>query len=77
MLKPSDVDPKLAPSGGEPSGTALYSFYCHANDIATLRAAAHDTTSKYRPDVTAAKQAVLRSALALVDVDTAPPISFK
>ena len=78
MLKPSDVDPKLAPSGGEPSGTALYSFYCHADDIAALRAAAHDTTSKYRPDVTATKQAVLRSALTLAAADdTTPPMSFK
>ena len=37
-LTQSDVDPKLAPSGREPAGSAMYSFYCHPDDVAALRA---------------------------------------
>lgn len=77
MLKPSDVDPKLAPSGGEPSGTALYSFYCHGDDIAALRAAANDTTRKYATDIEQKRQEAIRLARQWDEPDTTPPMSFK
>ena len=35
-LVPADIEAGV-PSGREPSGTALYPFYCHPDDVAALR----------------------------------------
>ena len=71
-----DVDPRLLPSD-RTAGTALYAFYCHDEDVGTLRAIAGESIRARPADIAATRQAAFRSALALVDVDTAPPIIFK
>ena len=77
MLKVSDVDPRLAPTGNEASGTALYQFYCHDEDIATLRDAAAATFNKYVPDFEARRRALVASAATYLPKDSTPPINFK
>jgi hypothetical protein len=77
MLKVSDVDPKLAPIGSEPSGTALYQFYCYDDDIATLRDAAAATFTKYVPDFEARRRELIASAATYLPKDSTPPMSFK
>lgn len=76
VLLLGDVDPRLLPSD-RTAGTALYAFYCHDEDVGTLRAIAGESIRARPADIAATRQAALRSALALVDVDTAPPMSFK
>jgi hypothetical protein len=76
-LAPADIDPRVAPIGREPSGTALYSFYCHDEDIAALRAAAAATFNKYPTDIEQKRQEAMREALKHVGPDTTPPMSFK
>ena len=76
-LSPSDIDPKVAPTNRELSGTALYSFYCHDEDIAALRAAAAATFNKYPTDIEQMRQKAMREAMKYVDADTTPPMSFK
>ena len=76
-LSPSDIDPKTAPISREPSGTALYSFYCHDEDIGALRAAAAATFAKYPTDIERKRQEAMQEALKHIDPDTTPPMSFK
>lgn len=76
-LTPSDIDPRVAPIGREPSGTALYSFYCHDDDISALRAAAAETFNKYPTNIVKMRQEALRLAQQYVEPDTTPPMSFK
>ena len=76
-ISPADIDPKVAPIGREPSGTALYSFYCHDEDIAALRAAAAATFAKYPTDIEQKRQEAIRLARQWDEPDTTPPMSFK
>jgi hypothetical protein len=76
-ITPDDIDPRIAPVGREPSGTALYSFYCHDEDIGALRAAAAATFVKYPIDATAARARAIEAAQGFIDPDTTPPMSFK
>lgn len=76
-ITPADIDPRVAPVGREPSGTALYSFYCHDDDIAALRAAAAATFVKYPINATAARARAIEAAQGFMEPDTTPPMSFK
>lgn len=76
-LSPSDIDPRIPPISKEPSGTALYSFYCHDEDIGALRAAAAATFAKYPTDIERKRQEAMQEALRHIGPDTTPPMSFK
>ena len=77
-LVPDDVRPNVPVTGREPAGTALYSFYCHGDDIQTLRDAANATFKANHPvDIAAAHRAVALRAEAYLPKDTTPPMNWK
>lgn len=50
-LMPEDVHPSSKPLGSMQAGTALFQFYCYAEDAETLRKAMTDSQSRFMPDV--------------------------
>lgn len=80
MLTIADIDPRLPTVGKEEAGTLVYQFYCHADDVAALRAAMNDSFKKYQPNIDQLRQRVFSSAAkqhAEENPDTTPPMSFK
>ena len=79
----ADVDPNRAPSDRHPSsGQALYSFYCHDDDVAMLRLIAKEAVAAVTPtfhiDLNAQIALNVGQAIAAGDiVDSTPPMSFK
>jgi hypothetical protein len=56
-LKLGDIDPQNLPVDKN-GGTALYSFYCHEDDIGQLRAIASDFLARHSVDIAAARQRI-------------------
>lgn len=77
VLLQSDVDPKLLPTHREPSGTALYAFLCHEEDIGALRSIGAEFLRQHQSDVAVRRAQLLGQVLQAADVDTSPPMSFK
>lgn len=76
VLLPADIDPKLLPSD-KTAGTALYAFYCHAEDVAQLREIAKAAMAQHQSDVAVRRAQLLGQVLQAANVDTSPPMSFK
>lgn len=80
VLTQGDVDPRLLP-GDRTAGTGLYAFYCHDEDVGTLRAigsaAINQRSAASSRTVAAKREEVLRANLAAAYVDTTPPMNFK
>lgn len=80
VLTQGDVDPRLLP-GDRTAGTGLYAFYCHDEDVGTLRgigaAAINQRSAASAQAVAAKREEVLRANLAAAYVDTTPPMNFK
>lgn len=77
ILTQGDVDPRLLPMNREPAGTALYSFYCHEDDIATLRGIANEALKAHKLDIDEARSRLIQAAAGYLPEDSTPPISFK
>lgn len=71
VLTPADVDPHLVATN-KASGTGMYAFYCHSDDVGALRVLAGDMVKARPAGVQARRQEVLRQLAAAADVDTAP-----
>lgn len=76
VLTLGDIDPKLIPSD-KTAGTALYAFYCHAEDVGQLREIAKASMAQHATDVAARRAQLLGQVLQAANVDTSPPMSFK
>lgn len=62
VLTLGDVDPHLVPQGKEPSGTAMFSFWCHPDDVEALRLVAYRLIQSRPVNVAAARQAAFGDA---------------
>ena len=76
-LTQGDVDPHLLGKERE-AGTGMYAYYCHPDDLSTLRGVAMDMV-KARMSLNAkeARERAIEVANRYSEPDTAPPMSFK
>lgn len=71
VLTQGDVDPRTLPSD-RTGGTGLYGFYCHLDDVPTLRAIADGMLKGHRVDVVAVSREQALAAARNVPVAAVP-----
>lgn len=76
VLTLGDIDPHTLPQdkGG---GTGLYAFYCHHEDVDTLRKLSMDMVQSHMGEVNCQKVGFVNRVNEYLPPDSTPPMSFK
>ena len=76
VLTLGDIDPHTLPQdkGG---GTGLYAFYCHHEDVDTLRKLSMDMVQSHMVEVNCQKVGFVNRVNEYLPPDSTPPINFK
>ena len=76
VLTLGDVDPNTLPQD-KTNGTGLYAFYCHHEDVDTLRKLAVDIERSHMGEVDSQRVSFINRIGEYLPKDSTPPMSFK
>lgn len=76
VLTSGDIDPQLLPQDKE-GGTGLYAFYCHNEDVDTLRKLSMDMVQSHMKELNCQKVGFVNRVNEYLPPDSTPPMSFK